>query len=154
MPQLAKGGKNAFAWSKVSATGKIPIPLDAFAEYHFVDGEKAILVSGSKKSGGFGLTTLELLKNSIVFEVLSDYPSLIEYQINEGEPIKINSKVYCWTTVDNKSIKIPISTLQLYGIGKGDSLLTVRGSNLALGFIVRGPIVEEAIKHPELEIYT
>jgi hypothetical protein len=41
--------------------------------------------------------------------------------------------------------------LKLYGIEPGDDLLVIRGSGLALGFAVRGPIVEEARNHPELE---
>ena len=36
------------------------------------------------------------------------------------------------------------------GVGRGERLLVVRGSGRALGFIVRGPIYEEALKHPEL----
>jgi hypothetical protein len=41
----------------------------------------------------------------------------------------------------------------LYGVERGASLLSVRGSALALGFIIRGPIIEEARKHPEIEVY-
>jgi hypothetical protein len=35
----------------------------------------------------------------------------------------------------------------------GDRLLAVRGSRYGLGFIARGPIYEEASKHPELEVF-
>ena len=153
MPQLLKGGKNAFAWSEVSEGGRIVIPPDAFTEYHFIDGENVILMSGSKKSGGFGLTTLELLEKSPISGILSAYPELAEYKITEGEAIDFNSKIYCWVPICNKSIIVPFDTLQMYGIRKGDFLLTVRGSNLALGFIVRGPIIEEAKRHPELEVF-
>jgi hypothetical protein len=38
-------------------------------------------------------------------------------------------------------------------INPGEQLLVVRGSNLALGFLLRGPIVDEARLHPELEVY-
>ena len=153
MPQLVKGGKNAFGWSEVSENGTIVIPPDAFSEYHFTDGEKLILISGSKTSGGFGLSKLEVIQKSELFTNLRSYPELTEYRINEGETVKIKTKIYCWVSVQNRNIKIPLKTLQLYGIQKGDSLLTVRGSNLALGFIVRGPIIEEAKRHPELEMY-
>lgn len=153
MPQLVKGGKNAFGWSEVSEKGKIVIPPDAFTEYHFTDGDKLILISGSKTSGGFGLSKLESIKRSEIFKNLRPYPELMEYKINEGETIKIKNKIYCWVLVQNKSIKVPLKTLRLYGIQKRDSLLTVRGSNLALGFIVRGPIIEEARKHPGLMVF-
>ncbi len=95
MPQLVKGGKNAFGWSQVGEDGKIAIPPDAFTEYHFRNSENAILMSGSNKSGGFALTTLELLKESRLSGVLSACPELAEYTIAEGEAIIFNSKIYC-----------------------------------------------------------
>ncbi|RQW04547.1 hypothetical protein EH223_07165 [candidate division KSB1 bacterium] len=64
MPQLVKGGKNTFGWSKVNEHGKIAIPPDAFDEYKFSAAKNAYLFSGSKTSGGFGLTTLNMLKAS------------------------------------------------------------------------------------------
>ena len=36
----------------------------------------------------------------------------------------------------------------------GDRLLAVRGSGRALGFVAQGPIYDEALKHPELEIFS
>ena len=38
-------------------------------------------------------------------------------------------------------------------VAPGDRLLTVRGSGRALGFVARGPIYKEALKHPELEVF-
>jgi hypothetical protein len=35
----------------------------------------------------------------------------------------------------------------------GDRLLAVRGSGYALGFLAQGPIYEEALQHPELEVF-
>ena len=154
MPQLVKGGKNAFAWSVVDEEGRIVIPPDAFTEYHFRNGEKAILMSGSKKSGGFGLTTTGLIKGSPISEFLRACPQLAEYTIPQGKAVKLKTKIYCWVLIDNKSIKVPLETLQRYGIKKGDYLLAVRGSGFALGFVVRGPIIKEAKKHPELMVYT
>jgi hypothetical protein len=37
------------------------------------------------------------------------------------------------------------------GMGQSTRLLAVRGSGCALGFLARGPIYDEALKHPELE---
>ena len=51
------------------------------------------------------------------------------------------------------SITVPWGVLNLYGIEKDSMLLTVRGSYVALGFIVRGPLIEEAQRHPELKVY-
>ena len=39
------------------------------------------------------------------------------------------------------------------GVKPGDRLLTVRGSRYGLGFVARGPIYKEALKHPELEVF-
>jgi hypothetical protein len=153
MPQLVKGGKNTFGWSQVGKEGRISIPPDAFAEYQFIEGENAIVMSGSKKSGGFGLTNVKLLKQSPLSSILHAHPELAECKITAGSPIHFNSKIYCWIPIRNKSIIIPLNTLLMYGIKREDFLLTVRGSNLALGFIVKGPIIEEAKKHPELKIF-
>jgi hypothetical protein len=35
----------------------------------------------------------------------------------------------------------------------GDRLLAVRGSGRALGFVARGPIYEEALRHPDLACF-
>jgi hypothetical protein len=153
MPQLAKGGKNAFGWSVVSEIGTIVIPPDAFEEYMFMEGGRLILISGSRTSGGFGLARMEMLAESPLSGFLSAHPELAEFRITPGQPVKHNSKTYTWVNVTDKSINVPNETLQLYGIKPGDHLLTVRGSNLALGFIVRGPIIEEARKHPELDVF-
>jgi hypothetical protein len=40
------------------------------------------------------------------------------------------------------------------GVHPGDRLLVVRGSGRALGFVARGPILDEALKHPELEVFS
>lgn len=39
------------------------------------------------------------------------------------------------------------------GMQPGERLLAVRGSGLALGFLLRGPIVEEAQMHAEIEVF-
>jgi hypothetical protein len=36
----------------------------------------------------------------------------------------------------------------------GERLLIVRGSGWALGFLQRGPIYEEALRHPEIEVFS
>lgn len=153
MPQIVKGGKNVFGWSKISQSGQIVIPPDAFREYSFLNGGKAFLMSGSKKSGGFGLTTQEKLENSPLSGIILAHPDLARYEIPEGEPIRYNSKIFCWVAINDRSFAVPWETLKLYGIKKGDRLLTVRGSNLALGFIVKGPIIEEASFHPEIDVF-
>jgi len=48
---------------------------------------------------------------------------------------------------------VPSETLEAYGISRGDRLLVIRGNGRALGFAVRGPIVEEAERHLELDVF-
>ena len=153
MPQLVKGGKHVFAWSKVGNEGRIAIPSEAFAEYRLMAGENVILMSGSKTSGGFGLTKRESLRRSQLSLLLDGCPELASFRIPEGTATAHQGRTFCWVTICQMSITLPVGTLVRFGTRPGDSLLSVRGSGLALGFIVRGPIVEEARRHPEVETY-
>lgn len=154
MPQLVKGGKYAYAWSKVNNQGKIIIPREALTEYKLLTWNKVVLVPGSKRSGGFGVTSVELIEKSALHSILDEHPQLSKFQINEGEAIDIKGKTLCWVKMNKDgSIIVPVKTLKKYGIRPNDRLLSVRGSCLALGFIVKGPIVNEAQKHLNIEVY-
>jgi bifunctional DNA-binding transcriptional regulator/antitoxin component of YhaV-PrlF toxin-antitoxin module len=153
VPQLVKGGKYLYSWSKVSSKGKIVIPNEAIMEYNLLTCDNVILMPGSKRSGGFGLTSMELLKNSALSAILDGHPELSKFQIIEGEAIAIKGKTYCWVKMNKDgNIVVPVRTLKSYGINPGDNLLSVRGSRIALGFPVRGPIIDEAKKHSNIEI--
>jgi len=39
------------------------------------------------------------------------------------------------------------------GVRPGDRLLTARGSRYGLAFVARGPIYDEALAHPELDVF-
>ena len=95
--------------------------------YGFQAEEEAIFISGSKKSGGFGLTNRELLAGSSIPTVENRILGYGRFTIN-------------------REVRIP----ENIPVNPGDRLLTVFGSGLALGFISKGPIYAEAIKHPEL----
>jgi hypothetical protein len=64
MPLIAKGGKYVFGWSLIGSGGRIQIPPETQAEYRLVPGGKVILTSGSKSTGGFTVSTKELLQRS------------------------------------------------------------------------------------------
>ncbi|MBN2028657.1 hypothetical protein JW824_00275 [bacterium] len=153
MPQLVKGGKHVFGWSRVGAEGQIVIPPDALEEYHFKNLEKLILIPGSRTSGGFGLVSRKSVSQSPLSVVLDVHPELVECRIPEGDIIEYRKKPYCWVKLNRTIIRIPSETLKKFGIGIGDRLLVIRGSGLALGFAVRGPIVTEAKKHNEIKEY-
>ncbi|MCW4011109.1 MAG: hypothetical protein NWF05_10905 [Candidatus Bathyarchaeota archaeon] len=154
MPQLVKGGKFVYAWSAVGSKGRIVVPHEALVEYDLLKCKNVILMPGSKRSGGFGLTSKDLLKNSPLHVILDENAKLSEFQTPEGEAIEIKGKTYCWVKLSkNGSITVPAETLKKYGITPGYSnILSVRGSRLAIGFSVKGPIIEEAKQHPNLEI--
>jgi bifunctional DNA-binding transcriptional regulator/antitoxin component of YhaV-PrlF toxin-antitoxin module len=153
MVQLVKGGKHTFGWSLVGDTGRITIPPGALEEYRLRESEKLILVPGSRTSGGFGLGSQESVRRSPLGVVLEVHPALGEFRVPEGETVEYEGKPYCWVELRGGGIAVPPGTLGRYGIGVGDELLVIRGSGLAIGFAVRGPIVEEAKRHPELDVF-
>jgi hypothetical protein len=127
MPQIAKGGKWVFGWCVVGAASEIQIPPAAYAEYGFQPGETVIVTRGSQRSGGFGLGRQARLADS-----------------------PLQSRFLGQVTIGiNRRVALPPET----GVKPGDCLLAVRGSGLALGFVQRGPIYEEALKHPEVEAF-
>jgi len=154
LPQLVKGGKHVYGWSEVGTTGKVAVPDEALAEYNLMPPCKVFLLSGSKRSGGFALTTASLLKNSVLLRPLDDTLELASFQLPEGETITVAGKPWCWVTLNTDGcITVPLKTLKQYGINAGDRLLAVRGSCFALAFCVKGPIIEEAKKHPNLTLF-
>lgn len=128
MPQLVKGGKWVFGWVIVGLQGQLAIPPEAWDEYGFQAGEEAVFLPGSRSSGGFGLSTPRLLAPTA------------------GRP---QPRILARGQIDeNDLIVIP----PVVGIQPGSRLLAVRGSGRALGFVAQGPIYDEALNHPELEI--
>ena len=71
MPRLDKGGKWVFGWVIVDADRRIRVPQDAWTEYGFKAGDEALLLNGSKTSGGFGLTSED---GTLVVQVTSEVP--------------------------------------------------------------------------------
>jgi hypothetical protein len=60
-------------------------------------------------------------------------------------------RFYCWVTLnEDGGFVVPLETLKKYEVNSGNHLLLVRGSRLALGFCVKGPLIEEAKKHSGL----
>ncbi|MBU2610285.1 MAG: hypothetical protein KJ606_04990 [Chloroflexi bacterium] len=129
MPQLTKGGKWVFGWAIVGPGGGIRIPPQAYAEYGFQPGEPVFFLRGSRRSGGFGIGRRERLAQA---------------------QIPLPRRAFGQGTLDETGqVALPPEA----GVKSGDRLLVVRGSGLALGFLQRGPIFEEAHKYPEVEIF-
>jgi len=154
MPRLVKGGKYVYGWSEVGSDGRVVVPDEALADYNFKPPSKVILLSGSRRSGGFALTNVSLLKNSRLSVILDESPQLAGFQLREGETIMIAGKPCCWVKLNSNGwVTVPLETLKEYGVNLGDHLLSVRGSRLALGFCVKGPLIDEARKHSSLTLF-
>ncbi len=129
MPQLVKGGKWVFGWVLVGPQGAVTIPPEAWNEYAFQTEDEVIFVPGSRRSGGFGLST----------------PRLLEQM---GRPLQ--ARILARGRIaENRQVTVPTAI----GVRPGDRLLAVRGSGKALGFVAEGPIYDEALKHPSLEVF-
>jgi bifunctional DNA-binding transcriptional regulator/antitoxin component of YhaV-PrlF toxin-antitoxin module len=149
-----KGGKYVYGWSEVDGNGRIVVPSEALKEYGFKDADKVIVMPGSKRSGGFALTTPSLLKNSRLSVILDREPRLAGFRLREGETVTVGARTYCWVKLSSKGeFVVPAETLREYGVNLGDRLLSVRGSRFALGFCVRGPLIDEAKKHLNLKLF-
>jgi hypothetical protein len=143
MPQLVKGGKYVYGWVYVRKDGSINIPNEAYLEYGFIQDEDGVITSGSKRSGGFGLTSERLLKNSILSNTFAKNQ-------NKNSKKRKFSKV----KIDKGGfITLSEHIMGDFGINIGDKLLVIRGSGLALGFIAKGPIYREAEKYSEIPLF-
>ena len=151
MPQLVKGGKQTYGWSWVAQTGRIRIPPEAILDYRFKDTQALVIVPGSRTSGGFCVGSKDSLEGSPIGAMLDRVSELIDCQVEEGRPIEGEGRLLCWTRLRNGVVQLPLETLARYDIKVNDQLLVVKGSGLALAFIVRGPIVEQAREHRELD---
>ena len=127
MPHLIKCDKWVFGWCIVNDDMQILIPPLAYEEYEFQEGETALFIKGSKKSGGFGVARQPVVSAMPFF-------ARIFYQGGIGE---------------NGIIHMP----EMLECKPTDKLLVVRNSKTVLGFIQFGPVVEEAKNHNEIETF-
>ena len=129
MPRLTKGAKWTFGWAVVGPGREIVVPPEAWDEYGFRSGDEAIFTPGSRRSGGFGISTSALMAEAREKMGGAGLRELGRSRFGEG------------------CVVVPLEI----GVQPGDRMLTVRGSGYGLGFVARGPIYEEALEHPELE---
>jgi hypothetical protein len=99
MPQLSKGGKYIFGWSKVREDGGIRIPDEAMLEYHLQPNDRVILMSGSRTSGGFSVAKKSSLEQSVFSKILDANPNLASYRIEERKITKSRGRHCCWVSI-------------------------------------------------------
>ncbi len=132
MPQLIKGGKWVFGWAIVRNGGVLAIPPDAWQRYGFTAGQRVIFIRGSRRSGGFAVAPE------------SRWPPAFGPVDTSPRVIGIGKARADHTIIIPKQV----------GCEPGQRLLAVFGSGRALGFVTRGPILQEARNHPELETFS
>jgi hypothetical protein len=131
MPRLTRGAKWTYGWVIVGPEREIKIPPAAWDEYGFRRGGAAIFTPGSRKSGGFGIIGSASMAEA------------------GQEPNRAYLRALGRSRFGDRRVIVPTDV----GVAPGDQLLTVRGSRHALGFVARGPIYDEALKHTELESF-
>ena len=128
---ISKGRKNIFGWSKIGKSGKIKIPPESYEEYNLKQDKYAILFFGSRTSGGFGLSSMRLLRATGIGKRLQKHPELTNFQIPEGDPIYINERKFTWVKLYNcRNIKPSENALNTFDIETGKRLLVARRSDL------------------------
>jgi hypothetical protein len=158
MPQLVKGGKYIYGWVSIQPDGRIRIPDEAFDEYHFRTGEKIIMLSGSKTSGGFSIIKPETIKTSMIGQHITDAIGLSKdihsFTTWQSTPVHAGNRWISWTFLDHdKKICISAELLQRLGLETGGKLLVGRGSGLGPAFIARGQIYGAALKHGHIPTF-
>lgn len=132
MPQLVPRGKWVFGWVVVGTEREMPIPDEAWREYRFEVGQEAIFIAGSRRSGGFAVSSPVLMAG------LSAQMGGYSLRVLGQSRFLVRGMVTIPAVVD---------------VHPGDRLLAVRGSGRGLSFLTQGPIYEEAPKHPELGVF-
>ena len=154
MPQISPRGKFVFGWSKIQADASIFIPAQTRDEYALVPGDRAILISGSKTSGAFSVGNWQRLEQSVLAHILTSLPGLTTGQIAEGETLPFKGRRYGWATLHpDGQLRLSAPALAGFGLRPGDQLLSIRGSYIAFDFAIKGPLVERARLHGELEVF-
>ena len=132
MPRLVKGAKWTFGWVEVGPAREIAIPPEAWEEYGFRAGDDAIFTPGSRRSGGFSISTQALMAEASGRMGGAELNRLGRSRFGEG-------RVTLPPEID---------------LAPGARLLAVRGSGFGLGFVARGPIYQEALNHPALDVFS
>ncbi|MFN2176858.1 MAG: hypothetical protein ACK2U3_12985 [Anaerolineales bacterium] len=154
MPQLVKGGKYIFGWTLVDKNGRISLPPMAEKEYRFDNLNRLIMLPGSKTSGGFGLYSPQKILRSRIGSIFRAHPEFMNFKTAPGKIINFLGTQFCWVKFSQSIISIPVETLGKFGVRAGAKLLVARGSKLGMAFVMKGPIITEARKHSELQLFT
>lgn len=144
MPQMTKGGKYIFGWSKIKEDGKLSFPTMAIKEYKLEKEKYIYIVSGSKQTGGFCVMSEVLLSDSKLNSILVRNKCLAERSLKEGELILYKGRMYGWLSLNGTNVNLPQSLMDFFGVNIGDKLLAIRSSNIAFTMGFRGSLIDKA----------
>lgn len=145
MPQITKGGKFIFGISHIREDLTIQIPEQAVHEYALTDIENIILITGSKATGGFCITTYSLLSSSKLCHILTDCPQLREQRLPMGKLITYKGRGYTWVPIGKGGIiSLTPELMRTLSLQVHSELLAIRSSNIAFTMGAKGPLWEKA----------
>ena len=151
MPQLVKGGKYVYGWSVIGLDGHVVVPPEAREEYGFAESRRLVVLPASRTSGGFGLGSPDALSRSpLGARLLRGFTTTAAA---EGEAVECGGRPYGWVTLREGGVTLTPHLSAGFGVSPGDRLLVARGSGLALGFLVRGPLVATASRYAGLAVF-
>ena len=101
------------------------------------------------------MTRKGLLEPSKLGHILTDNPTLQNYQTAEGEFVKYKGRSYCWVNIsENGVIHLNLKILDFLNLKIGMKLLSIRSSDIAFTMGAIGPLLERADNYEgEIEIY-
>lgn len=144
MPQITKGGKYLFGWSRIRKNGELIFPSMAIEEYKLKEENYIYIVSGSKQTGGFCVMTKPLLSHSKLKNILKDNPSLANRSLGEGEFIAYKGRKYSWLALKEDRVYLSEDFMKCLNIQVGDRLLAIRSSDIAFTMGVKGRLIDKA----------
>lgn len=150
MPQLNKGGKFVFGWSKITDDFEITIPSQAIQEYDIVSEGRVILISGSKTTEGIIVSRLSLIKNSIFSNIFLRYPNFKNYSTKELELLPYKGRLYTWAYITPEGkLKLNNTIMEKLNLKIGSQLMSIRSSNIAFTMGAYGPLIKKGNEFPE-----
>lgn len=149
MPQLNKGGKYVFGLSVINKDNKILLPDDTMSMYSLKDDTKIIIFTGSKITGGFCVTTKNLLMNSKLKHILDDCTALSRYELEEGEFIRYKGRGYAWISISSAGvIQLTDNAMKYLDLTVGKALMSIKSSNIAFTMGVKGTLMDKVYAYP------
>ena len=142
---MNKGGKFIFGESIIQPDGLVRFPVQASDEYRIASEGRGYLFTGSKSTGGFCVTRRGLLLPSMLGHILTETPSLLNYEAPEGAFIRYKGRAYCWAAITPiGEIRLTEEMLAFLDLKSGMHLLSIRSSDIAFAMGAKRVLLEKA----------